>query len=546
MSSSNASCSSSCNYISRRDDDIDDNNQQHHQSVVRTISNTSTPPIVAAAAPSPSLLEKWSDIITKPLALASCSGCLTQVSEQEGDDNIDDRLDDNTPLQQQQSTSLFDYDESTTISPTTPTRESSRLLVNTNNREDHLSSFDAVPNSNINNDNQVVGEVDNEICPICLDAMSTCDKIYPIRCPSSATSSCKYNFCLDCMTSLVKSSQDDYQLSSDGSMRVKVALQCPNCRSDIAGIIEPIIRLRQEANFTAHVLNEKLTHGTISSSTSHFKNRSTAYPRSIHQKRITNLIEKIAAMPTPTYVRHQVLSVSRHGEDEMAVHEGSSSTVSFNDIDDDVSQSSSLSVEVQVVQPFSSPTVTTSPPFTRPSKPTAAAVVTPPVSSPHHTSTIVHHSSPQVNRIRLDDMLIPRRTKSFQTPASTSLLFESESSMKNKKNKKKEASPKSILDDFFGDEWSSKEANSRRNQSSSPSTTPSKVCLKGINFSDGDDGFFASAIDLDWCCSSNNITSENSIDLRSTSSKKRTLRRRVVGSGHIEQGKGCGGYIDVS
>ena len=535
MSSSDAS-SSSCNYISRRRDDGIDDNKQHHQSVVRTIGNTSTPPI-AAAAPSPSLLEKWSDIITKPLA--SCSGCLTQVSEQEGDDNIDDRLDGNTPLQQQQQgTSLFDYDESTTISPTTPTRESSCRPLNTNNREDR-SSFD-VSNSNIG------GEVDNEICPICLDAMSTCDKIYPIRCPSSATSSCKYNFCLDCMTSLVKSSQDDYQLSSDGSMRVKVALQCPNCRSDIAGIIEPVIQLRQEANFTAHVLNEKLTHDTISSSTSHLKNRSTAYPRSIHQKRITNLIEKIAAMPTPTCVRHQVLAVSRHGEDEMAVHEGSSSTVSFNDIDDDVSQSSSLSVEVQVVQPLSSPTVTTSPTFTRPSKPTAAAVVTPPVSSPRHTSTIVHHSSPQVNRIRLDDMLIPRRTKSFQTPASTSLLFESESSMKNKKNKKKEASPKSILDDFFGDEWSSKEANSRRNQSSSPSTTPSKVCLKGINFSDGDDGFFASAIDLDWCCSSNNITSENSIDLRSTSSKKRTLRRRVVGSGHIEQGKGCGGYIDVS
>ena len=538
MSSSNAS-SSSCNYISRRRDDGIDDNKQHHQSVVRTIGNTSTPPI-AAAAPSPSLLEKWSDIITKPL-VASCSGCLTQVSEQEGDDNIDDRLDGNTPLQQQQGTSLFDYDESTTISPTTPTRESScRPLINTNNRENR-SSFDV---SNSNN-HDMGGEVDNEICPICLDAMSTCDKIYPIRCPSSATSSCKYNFCLDCMTSLVKSSQDDYQLSSDGSMRVKVALQCPNCRSDIAGIIEPVIRLRQEANFTAHVLNEKLTHGTISSSTSHFKNRSTAYPRSIHQKRITNLIEKIAAMPTPTYVRHQVLSVSRPGEDEVAVHEGSSSTVSFNDIDDDVSQSSSLSVEVQVVQPLSSPTVT-SPIFTRPSKPTAAAVVTPPASSPHHTSTIGHHSSPQVNRIRLDDMLIPRRTKSFQTPASTSLLFESESSMKKKKNKKKEASPKSILDDFFGDEWSSKEANSRRNQSSSPSTTPSKVCLKGINFSDGDDGFFASAIDLDWCCSSNNITSENSIDLRSTSSKKRTLRRRVVGSGHIEQGKGCGGYIDVS
>ena len=229
----------------------------------------------------------------------------------------------------------------------------------------------------------------------------------------------------------------------------------------------------------------------------------------------------------------------------MAVHEGSSSTVSFNDIDDDVSQSSSLSVEVQVVQPLSSPTVTTSPIFTKPSKPTAAAVVTPPASSPHHTSTIVHQSSPQANRIRLDDILIPRRTKSFQTPATTLLLFESELTMKKKKNKKKEASPKSILDDFFGDEWSSKEANSR-NQSSSPRTTPSKVCLKGINFSDGDDGFFASAIDLDWCCSSNNITSENSIDLRSTSSKKRTLRRRVVGSGHIEQGKGCGGYIDVS
>ena len=80
-------------------------------------------------------------------------------------------------------------------------------------------------------------------CPICLHSMSNADVLYPLPCSGT---NCSYNFCLQCMLSLVKSSKDTYQIASDGSLRVKVHLNCPNCRASIKGIIQHTICRRQE------------------------------------------------------------------------------------------------------------------------------------------------------------------------------------------------------------------------------------------------------------------------------------------------------------
>lgn len=80
-------------------------------------------------------------------------------------------------------------------------------------------------------------------CPICLNDMCKSDTLHPIKCPTE----CNFNFCIQCLSHLLASSKDDYEMASDGNRHVKVHLNCPNCRADISKTIEDTIRLRQTA-----------------------------------------------------------------------------------------------------------------------------------------------------------------------------------------------------------------------------------------------------------------------------------------------------------
>jgi len=83
----------------------------------------------------------------------------------------------------------------------------------------------------------------SDSCPICLNDMNPADTQHPIRCPTT----CNFNFCINCLLSLLASSKDDYEMASDGNRHVKIHLNCPNCRADISGSIEDTIRLRRKA-----------------------------------------------------------------------------------------------------------------------------------------------------------------------------------------------------------------------------------------------------------------------------------------------------------
>lgn len=78
-------------------------------------------------------------------------------------------------------------------------------------------------------------------CPICLDAMEEEDFQHALQCQRH----CGYNFCQNCMESLLRSSKDDYQIASDGNRHVKVFLHCPNCRSDLTPTIRDTLLLRK-------------------------------------------------------------------------------------------------------------------------------------------------------------------------------------------------------------------------------------------------------------------------------------------------------------
>ena len=152
---------------------------------------------------SPSLLRQWSDLISRPIA--SCSGCLTQV-EADRADGVDNTVKAVSAVVNTNH-SLLDHDE--IIDSPTASRDTFRC-----------SELD---------DGQVEYGVEvptEQTCPICLHPMSPQDILYPIQCPSSTTSPalCRYNFCTECMSSLLKSSKDDYQQASDGSRRVKIRL----------------------------------------------------------------------------------------------------------------------------------------------------------------------------------------------------------------------------------------------------------------------------------------------------------------------------------
>lgn len=84
----------------------------------------------------------------------------------------------------------------------------------------------------------------SESCPICLHEMSSADLCHPIECPAAT---CHFNFCLSCLEKLLISSCDDYEMASDGNRHVKVRLNCPSCRANIANSIEGTIMSRRQA-----------------------------------------------------------------------------------------------------------------------------------------------------------------------------------------------------------------------------------------------------------------------------------------------------------
>lgn len=78
-------------------------------------------------------------------------------------------------------------------------------------------------------------------CPICLDPMEEEDYQHILMCERH----CGYNFCKNCIESLLRSSKDDFQEASDGNIHVKVFLRCPNCRSDLTATIRDTLLLRK-------------------------------------------------------------------------------------------------------------------------------------------------------------------------------------------------------------------------------------------------------------------------------------------------------------
>jgi hypothetical protein len=83
---------------------------------------------------------------------------------------------------------------------------------------------------------------ESQFCPICLDPMTPIDHDHPLLCP---TRHCHYNFCLQCIESLLSSSKDDYEMASDGNAHVKIYLNCPNCRADLSTTIRDVLLLRK-------------------------------------------------------------------------------------------------------------------------------------------------------------------------------------------------------------------------------------------------------------------------------------------------------------
>lgn len=98
-------------------------------------------------------------------------------------------------------------------------------------------------------------------CPICLDAMKQIDIDHPLQCETH----CGYNFCMNCIESLITSSKDDYMEASDGNRHVKVFLHCPNCRAELSHTIRDTLLLRK-ADAVLQAIQRKTTSTGIANS----------------------------------------------------------------------------------------------------------------------------------------------------------------------------------------------------------------------------------------------------------------------------------------
>ena len=86
---------------------------------------------------------------------------------------------------------------------------------------------------------EIMDEV-TEDCPLCLTPLESFDHKHPIQCTSHH---CTFNFCLDCIESLIRSTKDTVHASDDNVF--SVLLHCPNCRSDLGPTIRDTLLLRK-------------------------------------------------------------------------------------------------------------------------------------------------------------------------------------------------------------------------------------------------------------------------------------------------------------
>lgn len=301
-------------------------------------------------------------------------------------------------------------------------------------------------------------------CPICLNLMSNADLMYPLQCPGT---NCAYNFCLQCMSSLVTSSKDAYQMASDGSLRVKVHLNCPNCRANIKGIIEDAICRRQE--ILAHqMIDDALDDSRLiitafksiqdkiesrefldnKASMSRLKNRARA-PSWIRHKRKNDLIMELNSIPTPSLVRDQVLAAHLH----TGLFAASSSD-------------SDRTLRVPSVPIFSST-----------------------ISHPFYSSTTIRPLNAELKGCPL------RRSKSFELNIG---------------------SPTSIMDEAF---WTG-EAGQHGSSSTEYIHRSQKEEYCGGLTTGIKDGFLVSSLDLEWCCSSYDVNTSNIMEISGSARKK--------------------------
>ena len=87
---------------------------------------------------------------------------------------------------------------------------------------------------------------DTPDCPLCLCALEQYDVCHPVQCSSHK---CHFNFCLNCIESLIKSTKDECKASDENTF--KVFLQCPNCRSDLSLSIRDTVLLRKVDKYRA-------------------------------------------------------------------------------------------------------------------------------------------------------------------------------------------------------------------------------------------------------------------------------------------------------
>lgn len=451
----------------------------------------------------PSAAGAWWANLLSPTSVFACSACLTQVEWVDSDATTNDtnvlRQDDVKAIEQHHpsdscvrdgnvlNNSLIDEDSNQSSDHTAEdnVHDNITLDITTESYDEQLRRSPSpinnhtvvTPSSGHGDYSSTIGEFgscasetsdgDENIgeCPICLHSMSNADYLYPMQC---AGKNCTYNFCLQCMSSLVKASKDSYQMASDGSLHVKVHLNCPNCRASIKGVVEDVIRRRQD--FLAEQVDEDDESSydsrlIIRASTSiqeemeseefleneasipRIKNRARA-PTYIRHKRRNDLMKELNSIPAPSLVRDQVMATHSHAE---------------------------LTADVPTDRTLKDPL------------------------QPMFSSTISHpfYSSTMIAPIDTEMKGVPRRhSKSFEVDRR---------------------SPSSVIDEAF---WTGEE----RHESSSNAQNGDIHRAQKTNHCDilttgGEDDFLA-GLDLYWCCSSNDANAGNIIDISGSVPKK--------------------------
>lgn len=85
--------------------------------------------------------------------------------------------------------------------------------------------------------------------------MTPADELFALPCCK-----CKYNFCLKCVETFIRSSKDDFQEASDGSRQVKVHLACPQCRGNYPMDIADLAVLRGAYSLGVSLVNDDGVH----------------------------------------------------------------------------------------------------------------------------------------------------------------------------------------------------------------------------------------------------------------------------------------------